>query len=172
MSSLAVLKAYEPPKDGDFQMFILFLQRSGFTKEMAVDLLGWKNVTGIPACEFAWLSELSRSRFQTPEHRADLEARLTAIADRIKDAATRRQYHIFFREKLRNFFGFDYRQRAQSNVIPIRRKNDLLGSLANLERLQHAVNGIATDGGAGDAAEYLRSNVSLLHPQSPQDDII
>jgi hypothetical protein len=125
----------------------------------------------LPAAEFAWLDRLTQSKFQTPEDAADLENRLMAIADGIRDKPTSRQYRLFFREKLRNFYGFDYRQRAKSNVIPIRRKADLLGSLANLERMTRAADGMASDGGSGDAADYLRDNIRVLvsSPSPPEE---
>ena len=50
-----------------------------------------------PLGEFLWSRQLALRPIDTPERRAELETRLTAIVERISDAGLRREYLRFFR---------------------------------------------------------------------------
>ncbi len=58
-----------------------------------------------PLAEVAWQTELAAKPLDTPEAKADLEARLKARVATIKDAGVARQYDIFFRQCV-----FDHRR--------------------------------------------------------------
>jgi DNA primase len=58
----------------------------------------------LPLADLIWVRETENKIFVTPEHRAGLERRLTAIAREIRDEALRRHYQAAFKERFFQFF--------------------------------------------------------------------
>lgn len=155
MARLSDLNAYRPPKEPDVGALVRFMYSIGWTAQEGARLVGMGGSYGTVArgahplqqaidnamhmADLFWLTELSKTRFDTPEGRADLEDRLEKKIATINDPAIRKQYTIFMRERLRGLWGFDYNNpRPARNVISISRKQALLGSLENLERMNRA----------------------------------
>lgn len=60
-----------------------------------------------PLAELLWLRETAGGVFDTPERRAQLEAKLRELAGRIRDESVRRHYQQDMRERVQAFFGRD-----------------------------------------------------------------
>ncbi len=58
-----------------------------------------------PLADMVWSREASGGVFETPESRAELEARLKEVVGRILDESVRRHYQQDMRERLQAFFG-------------------------------------------------------------------
>lgn len=58
-----------------------------------------------PLAEMLWMRETSGGNFETPERRAELDARLRSHVARIKDESVKHYYSQHMREKSKSFFG-------------------------------------------------------------------
>lgn len=149
MPCLADLDSYRPAKDDPPGRLIRFLKSCGWAMRDAEDLISFRGrYMPLHAADFLWLLALDGARFDSPEARAEMEQSLMEKISTIRNETMRNQYRLYIRERLRSFFGFDYRHRqsAKSNVVSLSSKRALLGSLENLERLNKASLAMRDDG--------------------------
>lgn len=76
-----------------------------------------------PLADMLWTRETSGGVFDTPERRAELEARLREITSRIGDENVRRHYALEMRDRAQQFFG----RARQSNQMGGQRGNNRNG---------------------------------------------
>ncbi|HEV7436274.1 MAG TPA: DNA primase [Pseudorhizobium sp.] len=73
---------------------------------------------GRPLAEMIWMRETAAGSFDTPERRAELEARLRQIVSVISDENVRRYYQQEMRERLNDFFGARRGPERRGNFQP------------------------------------------------------
>ncbi|MDP2148424.1 MAG: DNA primase [Parvibaculum sp.] len=66
-----------------------------------------------PLAEMVWSREAGSGVFETPESRAELEARLKQVTGLITDESLRRHYQQDMRDRMQAFFGTGYANRGQ-----------------------------------------------------------
>ncbi|MCO5730363.1 DNA primase [Rhizobium sp. SSA_523] len=81
-----------------------------------------------PLAEMIWMRETGNTTYDTPERRAELEARLKQTVSVIADEGVRRFYQQHMREKLNTFFRPDLRQGGQGQPFAPRGRNQSAGA--------------------------------------------
>lgn len=87
-----------------------------------------------PLVDFLWAHQIAGKKFDTPESRAGLSAKLDGLAAQIPDGQLQYHYKQMFRDKLRNFLGNswkDSKAKAKLNLqvalpVPSKQKSEIL----------------------------------------------
>ena len=85
-----------------------------------------------PLVDFLWAHHIAGKKFDTPESRAGLSARMDALATQIPDGQLQYHYKQMFRDKLRTFFGHSWKDtKAKANLkialpVPSKQKSEIL----------------------------------------------
>jgi DNA primase len=134
------------------------LVRSGGKGAVADVLAGAR-----PLAEMLWMRETAAGRFDTPERRAGLEARINAATLAIADEAVRKYYRQDLEARLRELFAPPARG-ARSGAMSGIRSGAMPGAMGRFPNRQPG--GFAKRGGRGGAP--LEGEPANLAPLSPR----
>lgn len=108
-----LLPGLEPGRSARFAMLPEGLDPDDLIKAEGPEAMREVLSAALPLADMIWNRETSSGIFDTPERRAELEARMRSVVGQIRNESVRRHYDQDMRERLQGFFGTAGGRQAQ-----------------------------------------------------------
>ncbi len=99
-----LLPGLEPGRSARFALLPDGLDPDDLIKQEGPDAMREVLDASLPLAEMIWMRETANGVFETPERKAELEARIRAVTNLVKNESVRRHYEQDMRDRLFNFF--------------------------------------------------------------------